>query len=160
MSFFSQLIDLLQPEKPFDPEWDARKRGTWGEGIIAHRLWKDGYRILERRWVSREKSDIDLIAAAEDHLLFVEVKVRSNPELEDLWYDIYDDRRQRLLRAAAADYLHATRQTTVDIRFNAYIIRPARDGAYEVLSSIDYIDPATVPGWKGDREWQDFESRK
>jgi len=51
--------------------------GAWGEDQAAEYLVKNGLKILQRNYRSRE-GEIDLIASDGDTLVFVEVKTRTN----------------------------------------------------------------------------------
>lgn len=55
---------------------DGRKRlGDFGERVAAHHLEGKGYRILARQWRCA-RGELDLVAAAGEVLVFVEVKTR------------------------------------------------------------------------------------
>ena len=51
--------------------------GTWGEEQAVAFLQRKGYDIIERDWKSGHR-DLDIIAANDDMLVFVEVKTRRN----------------------------------------------------------------------------------
>ena len=77
--------------------------GTWGEQLAADYLQRKGYTILERDWKSGHR-DIDIIAAKEGIVVFVEVKTRRNrvfgePE------EAIDYMKLRNLRAAINHYV-------------------------------------------------------
>lgn len=54
-----------------------RKLGCTGEQTAARHLAESGYTILETNYATRF-AEIDIIAATEDCLVFVEVKTRAN----------------------------------------------------------------------------------
>lgn len=56
--------------------------GAWGEGLAAAYLREKGYIILERDWHSGHR-DIDIIAAQDETIVFVEVKTRSSRDFAD-----------------------------------------------------------------------------
>lgn len=140
----------LWPLAAYDENWSRAQVGLWGERAVARRLWFEGFSILAHRWQSRNRSDIDLVAARRDLLLFCEVKVRSGGG-DDAWLTVIDDHRMENLKDAAAAYLRESRQTRVNIQFNAYLARPdpsiPRAPVIEVSSA--YLNPAVIPGWRG-----------
>lgn len=54
-----------------------QKIGKWGETYAAQYLEEHGFHILARN-VRTPYGEIDLVARQEDHLVFVEVKTRTN----------------------------------------------------------------------------------
>ncbi len=140
------------PPAPFDARWHSEQRGLWGEHAVARHLWRKGWRVLEHRWKAVDGSDIDLVLADEQRLLFAEVKVRTRfGEGDDPWAEVFDPERQKNLLFAAGDYLRATRQPFAALRFDAYLVKPlpSRRRDPEILVETDYLDPAAVPGWRG-----------
>ncbi|HNM46816.1 MAG TPA: hypothetical protein PKH51_07335 [Candidatus Sumerlaeota bacterium] len=73
------------------------------------------------------------------------------PGPTDGWLTVIDDHRMENLKDAAAAYLRESRQTRVNIQFNAYLARPdpaiPRAPVIEVSSA--YLNPAVIPGWRG-----------
>ncbi|MDE6561900.1 MAG: YraN family protein [Muribaculaceae bacterium] len=62
---------------------EAREWGKQAENIVCEYLISKGYTVRERNWrPSTSKSEIDLIAQKDDTLIFVEVKARSDKELD------------------------------------------------------------------------------
>ena len=55
---------------------EAQKRGKLGEDLTAKELKKRGFRIISRNY-RFSRSEIDLVAAKDDIVIFVEVKTRS-----------------------------------------------------------------------------------
>ncbi len=147
---FNSVIFPLWPLKPFDSTWDRAARGLWGERAVARMLWRRGHRILAHRWQGPGKTDIDLIAATADRMIFCEVKVRTI-NADDAWLKVIEEARLELLRRAAGQYLRQHRQTRVNIQFNAYLVEPRLHSprAPRITANEAYLNPATVPGWKG-----------
>ena len=56
---------------------ESRLLGRWGEALAAEHLRRAGYQILAANWRSRF-GEIDLIAADQNYLCFVEVKLRKS----------------------------------------------------------------------------------
>lgn len=61
----------------------ALKWGKQAENIVCEYLISKGYTVRERNWrPATSKSEIDLIAQLDDTLIFVEVKARSDKDLD------------------------------------------------------------------------------
>ncbi|MEK9182904.1 MAG: YraN family protein [Patescibacteria group bacterium] len=78
---------------------DRRKFGQYGENIAAQFLERRGFSIIFRNWQTRW-GEIDLVAAKDDHLHFVEVKTRSDARHGEGEEAIGRFKQQRLLGAA------------------------------------------------------------
>ncbi len=62
---------------------EALKWGKQAEDIVCEYLISKGYTVRERNWRPKtSKSEIDLIAQKNDTLIFVEVKARSDREID------------------------------------------------------------------------------
>lgn len=62
---------------------DALKWGKQAENIVCEFLISKGYTVRERNWRPKtSKSEIDLIAQKDDTLIFVEVKARSDKDVD------------------------------------------------------------------------------
>ena len=81
----------------------TKQDGDWGEALAAEYLEARGCRIVEREWRCR-LGEIDLIAAQEGMLLFVEVKLRTNLRY-GMPREYVTAKKQEKLRAAALLYL-------------------------------------------------------
>ena len=77
--------------------------GRWGEALAAEYLRKRGYRILEAGWRCRF-GEIDLIAADQRYICFVEVKLRKSGAFGSAAAFV-DGRKQERLRTTAQMYL-------------------------------------------------------
>ena len=90
--------------------------GDFGEEAAAAYLQKKQYQILEKNYRAAG-GELDLIARTKTHLVFVEVKTRSN-----LHYgrpiEAIDRRKIQHMRRAAAAYL-SDHPTQLEIRFDA-----------------------------------------
>lgn len=62
-------------------------------------LLQEGYRILERNFRTR-RAEIDLICERAGHLLFVEVKGRSNFHLDEAWLPFWRKKKWKIYAAA------------------------------------------------------------
>ena len=71
-------------DKNFEKKkFDALEWGKQAENIVCDYLISKGYTVRERNWRPKtSKSEIDLIAQKDDTLIFVEVKARSDKDLD------------------------------------------------------------------------------
>ena len=88
---------------------ESRLLGRWGEALAAEHLRRAGYQILAANWRSRF-GEIDLIAADQNYLCFVEVKLRKSAAFGGAG-EFVDRHKQDKLRLTAELYLsqHPTR---------------------------------------------------
>lgn len=82
---------------------ESRLLGRWGEGLAADYLRQRGYQIVAAGWRCRF-GEIDLIAADETYLCFVEVKLRRSDAYGRAG-EFVDRRKQEKLRSTAQMYL-------------------------------------------------------
>lgn len=62
---------------------EAREWGRQAENIVFEYLISQGYTVRERNWRPKSsRSEIDIIAQKEDTLIFVEVKARSDRDVD------------------------------------------------------------------------------
>ena len=94
---------------------ESRLLGRWGEALAAEHLRRAGYQILAANWRSRF-GEIDLIAADQNYLCFVEVKLRKSAAFGGAG-EIVDRRKQKQLRLTAELYL-SCHQTRLQPRFD------------------------------------------
>ncbi len=86
--------------------------GELGERIAARWLESQGYTVLARRWRSGHR-DVDVIAARDGVVVFVEVKTRAALEFGDP-VEAVDVRKQRSLVRSAREWLAKHDSTRVD----------------------------------------------
>lgn len=95
----------------------ARELGRRGEDWVRRLLEKRGFTILERNW-SCPWGEIDLIAATERELLFIEVKTRSGAAFAAAKEAVGPAKRRRLWRSAEcylAEHPEERRQPRFDV---------------------------------------------
>lgn len=101
---------------------DSRKQiGNDGEGRAASYLLKEGYSILETNFRTNQ-GEIDIIAAKDDTVVFVEVKTlpKGNPELLS---HVLNDRKQKRIIKTAKRFLAIHRQYSNSyIRFDVIVL--------------------------------------
>jgi len=102
----------------------SRKTGRRYENLAESFLVSAGYEIIERNWQSRHK-EIDLIAAKDRTIVFVEVKaVRSDSFGHPV--ERIDDRKRKNLIAAAEHFLAERNIAGQDIRFDVITFRKGK----------------------------------
>jgi len=150
--FRTSVLLPLWPLEPFQSGWSRGRKGLWAERVVARALWKAGYGIREHRWVGPGRTDIDLVAASRESLLFAEVKLRAAQD-EEPWAEVFEEKRQRYLRAAIGQYLRATEQRQVAFRVDAFLVVPEEEAPRDprILVIRNVISPSSVPGWRGVR---------
>ena len=97
--------------------------GAWGELLAGEYLRCKGYSLLARSYRSRF-GEIDLIAADERFLVFVEVKLRKNDEFARA-VEYVDCKKQEKLRITAEYYL-SEHPTELQPRFDVIEIYAPR----------------------------------
>lgn len=99
---------------------NPREAGQWGEEIAARYLESHGWRILARGFRVRG-GEIDLVAARDGMLAFVEVKTRRNPSRDDGRGAVHGAKQRRLTRAAGL-FLARRRLEHMPCRFDVILI--------------------------------------
>ena len=102
-----------------------RQLGDHGEDLAAAALKKQGYKILERNYVT-PLGEIDLIARQGKTVVVVEVKTRRGSRFGGPQEAVHPASRTRLRRLADY-YLKAKRLTETPVRFDVVAITLAGD---------------------------------
>lgn len=110
--------------------------GRAGEAFAAACLAKEGYTILARNYRCRY-GEMDLVAAREGILAFVEVKTRRQGALVAAEEAVTPQKRRRLARTAAC-YLQQT-QDTRQPRFDLFIVYTA-GGARFLATRYEHLE--------------------
>lgn len=114
------------------------EKGNLGEEAVCRWLMERGYRILERNFRVRG-GEIDIIAAKDEDLCFVEVKTRKPDSLES-GFEAVNKRKERLIIRAA--YLYCEKNEINDedwyIRYDIAAVTLLQDRVTE----IDYVENA------------------
>ena len=95
---------------------EAKLLGRWGEALAAEDRRRQGWRILAAGYRSRF-GEIDLIAADDKYLAFIEVKLRTRESFAPGRASV-DARKQNRLRATAEQWLAEHPEVTLQPRFD------------------------------------------
>jgi len=98
--------------------------GAWGERVAARCYQRDGYRVLDRNWRC-PAGELDLVVSRDGVVAFCEVKTRRSSAY-GLAAEAVDGRRQRRLRAAAAQWLRKHGTWFREVRFDVVSVLPGR----------------------------------
>ena len=112
--------------------------GRWGEALAADHLRKQGYAVLEAGWRCRF-GEIDLIAANEQYICFVEVKLRKSGSFAQAM-EFVDRKKQDRIRMTASMYL-TENPTDLQPRFDVIEIY-APEGTATVHPEVRHMEDA------------------
>ena len=112
--------------------------GAWGEALAAEYLRKKRYQLIASGYHSRY-GEIDLIARDKKFLVFVEVKLRKNPDFANA-REYVDRRKQDKIRMTASLYL-SENPTRLQPRFDVIEIY-APEGTSTVHPEILHMEDA------------------
>jgi putative transposase len=120
-TFKTKPIKANRRGGPMCPPADARRQlGDQGEDLAAAALKKQGYKILERNYVT-PLGEIDLIARQGKTLVVVEVKTRRGSRF-GAPQEAVNPGKQGRLRRLADYYLKAKRLTGTPVRFDVVAV--------------------------------------
>jgi putative endonuclease len=105
----------------------AYEKGRQAEYIAAEILCKKGFRILSRRYRTCA-GELDIVAANEDHLSFVEVKARRS--LDEASWSITPRQQRRIADAAGLWLQEFPDYLQYDMTFDAVLVAPGRQPHY------------------------------
>lgn len=108
--------------------------GKTGEKVAADYLIRHGYRIIERNWRCRS-GEIDIIAAKNSYVIFVEVRTRRTTSSYGKPQESVDYRKQHQVRKTANVYLFQHGLNDVPLRFDVMSIVLKSDGT----ATIEHI---------------------
>lgn len=117
------------------------KAAEWGrqaENIVYEYLISKGYTVRERNWRPKtSKSEIDLIAQKEDTIVFVEVKARSDRDVDPA--DALTAEKVKNVVRGANSYLLAQEETYF-YRFDVAAVTGNSEDY-----TLDYLEDAFLP---------------
>lgn len=121
-----------------DKKAAAKEWGKQAENIVCEYLISKGYTVRERNWRPKtSKSEIDIIAQRDETLIFVEVKARSDREV-DPTEAMTSEKIKNVVRGANS-YLMA-QDHTYYYRFDVAAV----NGNAEDFT-LDYLEDAFLP---------------
>jgi putative endonuclease len=114
--------------------------GNQGELAVVHYLERAGYAIYKRNYTVRA-GEIDIIAAKDKVVAFVEVKTRTTPYFN--LSEVIVGAKQRKIIRAARNYIFMNRLEEVVLRFDVALVHPQQNIASENAAwNITYIPNA------------------
>ena len=113
----------------------GRQIGDDGEEIAAAYLESKGWLVLDRNY-SFEKAEVDIVAYDHRHIIFVEVKLRSNthfgrPE------EFVTPKKETLIKKAAEAWVYERKMETALVRFDIVSIVQNRNEAPDITHFED-----------------------
>src|SRR5438093_6002014 len=120
-----RLAGRLRPPRGMTIQ--RQQLGFLGENLAVSELTRRGYAILDRRYRTRH-GEIDIVAADEGTIVFVEVKARATGEYGG-GADAVTPFKQRRLASMAVDYLARRRLTDRPCRFDVVAIDAVDSGS-------------------------------
>lgn len=117
----------------------TRQRGDRAEQIAVEHLCRLGYRIVERNF-SCKPGEVDIIAAHDGELVFVEVRSRHSSQALNPVYTLGPRKQKRIIRAAQV-YLSSHRfKETLPARFDVVLVTLDDPPFVEVLRDAFSIE--------------------
>ncbi len=99
--------------------------GRLGEERAAEHLASNGYMVLDRNYRFM-RAEVDIVAATEREIVFVEVKTRSSTSFGEPEEHVDDKKRRQLFKVAEA-WLHERRMEGSPVRFDVIsILKPGK----------------------------------
>ncbi len=111
MEFLNALKNLAPSRK---------KIGQEGEHLAGQWLEKQGFKLLERNWRTKQ-GEVDLIAQKGKELFFIEVKFRQTSTYGSAWETLHTQKQKRLLKASLS-FLQRSPLEFTEIKMAALII--------------------------------------
>ncbi|KAA8784611.1 putative endonuclease [Paenibacillus sp. 4624] len=131
------MVEQGSGQKP-SGKLTRQQKGKIGEEEACRWLKEQDYCILQRNWRCRS-GEVDIIAAREELLIFVEVRSRSSHSGFGTPQESVDQRKMQQVRSTAAVYMQMTGEHTRQIRFDVIAVMMNHDG--EILS-INHLENA------------------
>ncbi|MDE7409768.1 MAG: YraN family protein [Muribaculaceae bacterium] len=122
-----------------DSKHDASQEwGKQAENIVCEYLISKGYTVRERNWRPKtSRSEIDLIAQRDDTLIFVEVKARTDRDIDPT--DAMTHEKIKNVVRGANSYLMAQEQAFY-YRFDVAAVNGNAENY-----TLDYLEDAFLP---------------
>jgi len=120
-----------------------RIRGDFGEAAVVDYLEKLGYKIIAQNYLKRV-GEIDIIAAFEDLVVFIEVKSRKCGSLTDGIDSVTREKRRKIVKTAKEFLAENKKYYNYDSRFDVAEVT-LTDGENPQVVKIEYYDDAFSP---------------
>lgn len=108
--------------------FDHLALGRHGEDLVARWYASEGHELLARNWRCGA-GELDLVVRQGSTIVFCEVKTRSSTRYGTP-FEAVDRRRQRRMRAAAAEFLRTQSGSSARVRFD---VAAVIGGSVEVM---------------------------
>ena len=118
------------------PSANHTEVGRAGEAAVAAHLVDLGWAVLDRNWHGAH-GELDIVAVSGDTVVFVEVKARRGPYLDEAFARV-DRRKQAALALTVEDYLEAHGLHDVAWRIDVIAVRLS-DGLPEFAHAQDAL---------------------
>lgn len=106
---------------------DRKEMGKLGERLASEYLVSRGFKILAANYRVGRLGEIDLIAAKDGRVCFIEVKTRSG-ETYGTPAEAVTFRKQRTIRQVAACYLKAHAAADYQVQFDVIEVMVSKEG--------------------------------
>jgi putative endonuclease len=120
-----------------------KTRGDFGEAAVCDYLEKRGYKIIACNYLKRA-GEIDIIAALDNIIAFIEVKTRKFNSLTDGLDSITREKRRKIVKTAQAFLAENPQYYDADTRFDAAEVTITTDEIPQVIE-IEYYEEAFNP---------------
>ena len=110
-------------------------RGRWGEDLATHYLQQSGYEILHRNW-RFSRFEIDIIAAKNQLLHFIEVKTRSSLQFGFPEESVSAKKMTNLMKAGAQYQYQYPEWTKVQYDVLSILLQSGSAPAFYLLEDI------------------------
>ena len=110
-------------------------RGSWGEDLATHYLQQSGYEILHRNW-RFSRFEIDIIAAKNQFLHFIEVKTRSSLQFGFPEESVSAKKLMNLMKAAEQYQYQYPEWTKVQYDVLSILLQAGAAPAFYLLEDI------------------------
>jgi putative endonuclease len=117
---------------------NTRDRGRLAEQVAADHLEARGYRILEKNFTCR-LGEIDIIAADQGELVFVEVRSRGSASSLNPIFSVDRQKQKRIIRAAEI-YLQKRYRQVPPARFDVAIVTLGQPTVVEIIQDAFSVD--------------------
>jgi putative endonuclease len=120
-----------------------RQRGDFGEAAVCDYLTNLGYRIIAQNYLKRV-GEIDIIAAHDGIIAFVEVKTRKFGSMTEGLDSVTREKRRKIIKTAKAFLAENPKYYNYDPRFDAAQVVITTDEQPQIVE-LEYYEDAFDP---------------